>query len=321
MCVRNDKYKRIEDKIKSQLKECPVLIQKYFNSIWLSTEATTRYVYLTYLMHFNKYLVANNIDITSVKPMDIDSYITEVITRKDGKTNGFQIINARLSAIISFYDFLVENQIVITNPCSKKKKLKVEKKDTVVYMTPEEVKKIKEVIYKGIGRQKKYIDRDLAILELGCTTGLRVSAIVNIDINDIDFNNNTINVIEKGNKRRLIYFGDNTKKVLMNWIKTRNNIVKDDSVKPLFISKLKTRISKEAVNDMLKSATKAAGINKKITPHKMRSTFGMNLYEKTRDIYLTQDMMGHSNIKNTMIYVKATEKQKEDATAILDAIY
>ena len=71
----------------------------------------------------------------------------------------------------------------------------------------------------------------------------------------------------------------------------------------------------------MKSATREAGIDKNITPHKMRSTCGMNLYNKTGDIYLTQNVLGHSNIKNTMIYVKATEKQQRAAVNTLDSLY
>ena len=77
-------------------------------------------------------------------------------------------------------------------------------------------------------------------------------------------------------------------------------------------------MSAEAVGEMLKAAVKEAGINKKITPHKMRSTCGMNLYGKTGDIYLTQSVLGHENINNTKIYVKATEEQRKRAADILD---
>ena len=321
MCGRNEKDRKIEETIKIKLKGCPELINKYFNSIWRKSEATTKYVYLTYLIHFNNFLERNNIDITTVKPMDIDTYITEAVTGKNGKINGAQIINARLSAIIDFYDFLINNQIISINPCSRDKKLKIDKKETVTFLTPDEVKKIKNVISKGKNRQKKYIDRDLAIVELGCTTGLRVSAIINIDIDDIDFNNKTIQVIEKGGKKRTIYFGSNTEVALTKWIETRDTIISDKTIKPLFISKLQKRMSKEAVNDMLKAATKEAKIDKNITPHKMRSTCGMNLYGATGDIKLTQDVLGHSNISNTMIYVKATEEQKKNAAKTLDSLY
>ena len=188
-------------------------------------------------------------------------------------------------------------------------------------MTPDEVGRIKKAIRSGNNRQKKFIDRDIAIVELGCATGLRVSAIINIDIKDIDFNEKSIWVIEKGHKRKQIYFGKNTESALKNWIEKRNEIIGNSTEEALFITKLKTRMSREAVGDMLRSAAKEAGINKKITPHKMRSTCGMNLYGATGDIYLTQNVLGHSNIKNTMIYVKATEEQKKKAANTLDSLY
>lgn len=321
MCGRNEKDKKVEEKIEKMLNECPDLFKKYLQSIWLTTTANTRYIYLTYLIHFNNFITQNNMNITEVKPMDIDSYITEAINRKDGEKNGFQIINARLAAITNFYNFLVENGIISANPCEKKKKLKVENKEAVTYMTSEEVQKLKLAVLTGNNRQKKYIDRDLAIIELGCTTGLRISAIVNIDIDDIDFVNKTIDVIEKGNKSRKVYFGGKTETYLRQWINTRNKIIGNEEIKPLFINKLKERMSPRAVNDMLKSATTEAGIDKKITAHKMRSTCGMNLYEKTGDIYLTQNILGHSNIKNTMIYVKTTKEQKRDAANILNSLF
>ena len=321
MCGRNEKDLQLEEKINMLLKDAPNLICKFITSISLTKTANTRYVYTTYLKHFNSFLNCNNIQITEVKPMDIDEYIIYSTKGKNGKINGAQIINARLSAIISFYNFLVENQIIDKNPCSSKKKLNIDEKDTVTYMTPEEVMQIKNIIRSGKNRQKKYIDRDLAIIELGCTTGLRVSAIANIDMQDINFQERSIYVIEKGAKKRKIYFGKNTEEALIKWINTRNEILNNEEIQPLFISKLKTRITKDAISDMLKNAVKEAGINKKITPHKMRSTCGMNLYGATGDIKLTQDVLGHSNIRNTMIYVKATERQKKEAINILDSLY
>jgi integrase/recombinase XerD len=132
--------------------------------------------------------------------------------------------------------------------------------------------------------------------------------------------NNKISVIEKGNKKRDIFFGNNTKESLKTWMEDRKNII-GNNTGALFISKNKTRMSRNAVSDMLKNATKEAKINKHITLHKMGSTFGRNFYEQTKDIYLTQNMMGHSNIKNTMIYVKATEEQERKAANVFDSLY
>ena len=320
MSGRIEKDLQLEEKIKKYIVKSDYLIQRYISSIKKKKTASTRYVYATYLVSFEKYLKEHDINLKDVKSMDIDDYINYVSVDKNGKENGNQIINARLSAIISFYDFLIENQIVSINPCSNDKKLKVEKKETVTYLTPKEVKAVKRVIAKGDGRYKKYINRDLAIVEIGCSMGLRVSAIVNIDIDDVDLDNNQMLVIEKGNKKRTVFFGDKTKEALMMWMIDRQEIM-GNNTGALFITKNKTRMTRDAVSDMLKSAVAEAGIDKKITPHKMRSTCGMNLYGKTGDIYLTQSVLGHSNIKNTMIYVKATEEQKKKAANILDSLY
>ena len=321
MCGRQERDKVIELKTNEYIKDTHYLIQRYIKSIDKKQKTSyTRYIYATYLVAFYKYLQSENIELINVKPMDIDDYINYISIDKYGNENGCQIINARLSAIISFYNFLVENEVVNKNPCSNKKKLKVPEKTSVTYLTPNEVRKMIKFIKMGKGRYKKYINRDVAIIEIGCSIGLRVSAIVNIDIEDIDMNNNTIMVIEKGKRQREVYFGENTKQSLLTWIKERNEIM-GNCTGALFITKNKTRMSRDAVSDMLKSAAKEANINKPITPHKMRSTCAMNLYLKKKDIYLVQEQLGHKNIKNTMIYARATEDQLRDAVDTLDLIY
>lgn len=320
MTGRQERDEVMETKIANYISDANVLIKRYMKSIKRVKTTHTRYVYATYLVSFDNFLNTNNINLIDVRPMDIDEYIDFISYDKNGKENKPQIINGRLSAIISFYDFLVENKLVSENPCSRKKKIKVPDKQSVTYMTIDEVKKLKEVIKSGDGRYKKYIDRDLAIVELGCSVGLRVSAITNINIEDIDFANNSIKVVEKGNIKRIVFFGDNTKEYLLNWISKRNEIL-NNNTGALFISKNKTRISNECVNDMLSNACKIAGIKKKITAHKMRSTCAMNLYAAKGDIYLVQQQLGHKSINNTMIYAKATDSQKREAANILDSLY
>lgn len=319
MSGRQEKDKLMEIKINNYIKDADYLIKKYIGSIYKRT-TQTRFIYATYLVAFEKYMKNQNIQLINVKPMDIDDYIKYVSIDKNGKENGSQIINARLSAIISFYDFLIENKIVNDNPCSRKKKMAVPEKTSVTYMTPIEVKKLIKTIKCGKGRYKKYINRDVAIVEIGCSIGLRVSAIVNIDIEDIDMDNNKIEVIEKGKRKRAVFFGENTKESILNWINDRKEIM-GNSTGALFVSKNKTRMSRDAVSDMLKSAVKEAGIDKPITPHKMRSTCAMNLYQKKGDIYLVQQQLGHKSIANTMIYAKATQDQMIDAAVALDSIF
>lgn len=294
----------IEKKLSSQ----PKIYFNYMTSIKKKT-SSTRKAYLGYLIDFSNFINDLNIKLENVKPMDIDSYIDYLAN----KGNKEAIINAKLSAIISFYGFLVENDIISKNPCSAKKKLVIKPNEKVVYMTDDEINNVRNDIIKS---SYKYSNRNLCILKLGCSTGLRVSAIVNIDIEDINFIDKTIKVIEKGNKERIVNIGDNTIAIILKWINDRKSILGNETG-ALFISqKTHERISTDAVENMIKRYTK--GINKHITPHKMRSTCAMKLYDKTGDIYLTAQQLGHANIKNTMIYAKATDEKRRMAAEILD---
>lgn len=310
MSGRYEQDRKREQWIHEKLTEIPKIYADYMTSIDVIKTSSTRKAYLGYLIQFNDFLEVNNIPVFEVKPMHIDAYRSYML--KNG--NGASIINAKLSAIISFYDFLIDNKFVDNNPCSAKKKLKVEEKPSVIYMTDKEVKKLKG---NAAISKIKYCNRDLCIITLGCATGLRVSAIVNIDLEDIDFENQTITVIEKGNKKRSIYIGENTINSINKWMNDRNKILDGANEKALFISqRTKKRVGARAVERMIKRYSK--GIDKHITPHKMRSTCAMKLYDKTGDIYLTAQQLGHANIKNTMIYAKATEDKLRHAAEILD---
>ena len=296
----------IENKLNTQ----PEIYRNYMTSIKKKT-SSTRKAYLGYLMDFYEFIKNQDIKFEDVKPMHIDSYI-DYLTKKGNKE---AIINAKLSAIISFYTFLLKNDIVDKNPCSSEQKFTIKQKESVVYMTDEEIDNVKKDIMES---SYKFCNRNLCIVKLGCSTGLRVSAIVNIDIEDINFINKTIKVIEKGNKERTIEIEDNTIAFIRKWMPDRRVILDDNSdTGALFISqKTHERISTDAVQNMIKRYTK--GIDKHITPHKMRSTCAMKLYNKTGDIYLTAQQLGHSNIKNTMIYAKATDDKKRMAAKLLD---
>lgn len=269
--------------------------------------SSTRKAYLGYLIQYNDFMESQGIKLTKVKPMHIDRYIDKI-----SKGNGNAIVNAKLAAVADFYKFLKKNDFVESNPCNEIEKLKVDKSDTVIFMNEEEVNKVKE---KASSSNIKYSKRDLCIITLGCSTGLRVSAIRNIDIEDIDFDNKTISVIEKGNKKRNICIGDNTIHIIKTWMEDRKKIFGNNSG-ALFMSQKKNRMAVRTIEEMIHNAS--IGVNKHITPHKMRSTCAMKLYEKTNDIYLVAQQLGHANIANTMIYAKATEERQREAANLLD---
>lgn len=306
MSGRQEQEQQMERWIKDKLEKQPQIINDYMLSI-KRKRSSTRRAYLGYIIQYCGFMEMNGVKLTEVKPMHLDRFIDYI-----SEGNGTSIINTKLAAVSDFYEFLKKNDFISNNPCNNIEKLKQEKKDYVIYMTDDEVKEMKE---NAKARKIKYANRDLCIITLGCATGLRVSAIRNIDIEDIDFETNTIHVIEKGDKKREIYFGDNTAKIIKTWMKDRENIFGNNSG-ALFMSQKGNRIAVRTIEEMIHNAAK--GIDKHITPHKMRSTCAMKLYEKTSDIYLTAQQLGHSNISNTMIYAKATEERRREAALILD---
>ena len=146
---------------------------------------------------------------------------------------------------------------------------------------------------------------------LGITTGLRVSAISNIDIDDIDFKNNVLRTIEKGGYEREIFLSDKLVDIINNWIVDRKKILGKIECNALFISTQKKRIGITTIRSLLTKYT--YNISKHITPHKLRSTTAINLYDTTGDIFLVADVLGHHNIENTKRYTKVSNAKRKYA--------
>lgn len=304
MCGREEQDLQRENWIKEKLKEQPQILSDYMISANKMT-SSTRKAYLGYLIDFFNFMDDQGIKITEALPMHIDRYVNHI-----SETCGESLANAKLSAIMSFYKFLVKNKFIIESPCSAEQKYKIKPNETVIYMTDEEVNSLKHKNYR-----KKHTVRDNCIITLGVATGLRVSAIRNIDIEDIDFEKKTIHVIEKGPKERDILIGDNTMRSIKCWMIERERIF-GNNTGPLFMSQKKNRLSVRTIQEMIHDASE--GVDKHITPHKMRSTCAMKLYNNTGDIYITADQLGHSNLSNTKKYAKANENRLRQAVDILD---
>lgn len=317
--LEND-YK-IENKTKEMLIGMPSFAEDYYYSLSKKT-AKTKNAYINYVNAYFQYLKQNGFDIddinayTAIKVSDINKYMNFISFNTTGgeiKENGESIIRVRMAAVKSFYKFLYDNDSIPSNPCEKIELPKITKEIAVVAMTKEEVGKVKENISSNGGKTKT---QDLLIFTLGCRTGLRATALVEIDISDIDFDDNKIRVIEKGKKERDVYFTDDTKRLMQDWINERGAIPGCDA---LFVSNRKQRISQKTIGRIIKKYTSGC-IEKHITTHKMRSTYATNLYEITGDIYLTANGLGHKNIANTMRYTNVSEIQKKKAAAVLDRL-
>ena len=306
---------KIENKIKLKLNNSPDILSDYYYSLSDKTPKTKE-VYINYVFDF---LTWCNNNYAEIKKADVDRYMEAIRYRKDKNGNRVEnsasIRRSRLAAIISFYDFLIDNDIVDSNPATKVNKPKNKTDIEVVAMTTDEVLKVENNIRDR--KETPWTKRDMAIVVLGCTTGLRVTAISEINIEDIDFENNTLDVVEKGNKTRTVYYGEKTRNALLDWLAERDQMETDSDA--LFLSNRRKRIAQRTIADIIAKYT--ANLDKHITPHKMRSTCATNLYQETGDIYLTAEVLGHANISNTRKYARVSEQKRRRAADILDDLY
>lgn len=321
MSGRYEKEKKFENRIIEKLKVTPsVMTDYYYHLIGSGKSLATTYNYINYVVAFINFTYRDNVKddfYLSVKPVDINKYIASLRTKEvNGKIErtSDSIRTVQWSALNSFFQFLTP-EYIRENPVTNTNRPKMKDKPNVTYLTEDEISEL--LNHVEVQSNRRLRNRDLCWLKLGFSTGLRVSAIVQIDIDDIDFENNQIRVTEKGDYDEYVMFGDKMKEQLKLCIRDREKISDKISTNALFISQLGKRFSA----DMLaKQLTQYAGnvTTKKVTPHVMRHSCATNLYEKTGDIYLCSKQLHHKNVSTTERYAELSNMKKREATNILD---
>jgi site-specific recombinase XerD len=249
----------------------------------------------------------------------IDKYMTSLRRKTiNGETVeiGADIRAAKWSALSTFFKFLHQKNYIESNPMLLTERPRVNVERTVTYMTPEEI----ESVFRKIAEDARPMikNRDMCIMAMGLSTGLRVSAMVNINVEDVDFVNNTIRVVEKGRKIRDISFAENLRNFLLIWMKDREIHFNGEETGPLFISQKKGRMSVDSVEGLVKKYT--SHLNKHITPHKLRSSAAMNMHGAGVDILTIASILGHNQVTTTQRYTRAYDEDKKKATNILDSL-
>lgn len=321
MSGRLEKENNLKRKIENRLKNAPSVIEEYYYSLIGSGKSyDTAYRYINYVISFVKFTFkdSNHEEFyLNVKPLHINKYIASLrnktVKGKVERTSD-SIRAVHWSALNSFFQFLVP-EYIDSNPVENTIRPKMKDNPKVTYLTPEEITKILGNIEKNA--QKRFKNRDLCILKLGFSTGLRISAIVQIDINDIDMKQNHIKVTEKGDYDNYVMFGENLKAQIVAWLNDREEYFPNCDSGALFISQFNQRISDDMVAEMLKKYS--AGVtDKKVTPHVMRHSCATNLYEKTGDIYLCARQLHHKNVSTTQRYAELSKEKQKKAANILD---
>ena len=245
-----------------------------------------------------------------IKALDLEEYQEYLKVYQAGdktETNGERGLKRKISALRSFYAYYYRREMIETNPTVLIDVPKIHDKSIIRLDTDEVALLLDYIEHCGdqlTGQKRVYYEknkeRDLAIVTLLLGTGIRVSECVGLDIEDVDFKNNGIKVTRKGGNEMVVYFGPEVEKALKRYLEVRENIIPlEGHEHALFYSAQRRRIGVQAIENLVKKYSQQITTTKKITPHKLRSTYGTALYQETGDIYLVADVLGHKDVNTT----------------------
>ena len=323
---RLEKELQAEKKMQDKLKTLPKIFSEYYVYLRAAKKTyTTIGTYMNYVVHFANFIGNGKVNVDfhkNTKTSDIEGYIISLETKEiNGQLQriGSDIQCARWSGLNTFFEFCVKRGYLVENPVAKTTRPKNTEEHAVTYLTRTEIKRIMKAIDKNASDIMRI--RDKTIVSLALSTGMRVGAIVNLNVEDINFDEQLISVIEKGNKSRGISIGENAVQLLKDWLMVRNKEFASLNTNALFISRKNVRITSKAVGDMVKKYTEEAGINKHITPHKCRSSAATNLAASGVSIQAIAKQLGHSNISVTQRYVDVLSEEQAKTVKVLDNLF
>lgn len=244
-----------------------------------------------------------------VQKTDIEEFLDYMnLYQKDGKeiTNEERGKARKLSALRSFYNYFFQNEQIEKNTAALVPLPKRHEKE-IIRLEPNEVAILLDQVEDGSKLTKKELEyhkktkiRDVALLTLLLGTGIRVSECVGLDINDVDFDNCCIKIRRKGGYEAIVYFGEEVETALLDYKEQREHMIPAEGHEnALFLSLQNRRMAVRSVENLVKKYTSRVTPLKRITPHKLRSTYGTELYKETGDIYLVADVLGHKDVNTT----------------------
>ena len=336
------------DRVRELEKELPVACTDFFRSISQTTSPLTRLAYAYDFRLFFQYLTRENPFFADVEPRfftdkhlkmiqkrDIigyqeylmQYYVTDEASGESSVVRNHELgIMRKLCSLRSLFDYMYKNGIIDANITTLVELPKLHDKP-ILRLEPDEMQKMLDAVSSGDGltdRQQKYLNftrsRDIAMLLLFLGTGIRVSECVGLDVDDLDFDMNAFLVTRKGGDQSILYFPDQVADALRTYLTERAQIQPlEGHENALFLSMQKRRMTQRAVENMVKKyALVAAPLKKRISPHKLRSTFGTNLYQETGDIYLVADVLGHADVNTTRRhYAAMSDLNKRKASRLV----
>lgn len=309
-------------KMREVLSTLPPFCKQFFRGIENQTSPRTRLAYAYDVRLFFEFLhetnsICKRMEITDfplslldqVKREDIEEYMEYLsLYDRDGveTTNKERGKARKLASLRSFYHYYFRNELIQTNPPALVPMPKLHEKE-IIRLDPNEVAILLDQVEDGSKLTKSQLRfhektkvRDLALLTLLLGTGIRVSECVGLNLTDVDFDNMGIRIRRKGGYEDVVYFGEEVENALHDYLEERKHrIPLSGHEEALFLSMQNRRITVRAVENLVKKYASLVTGLKKITPHKLRSTYGTTLYQETGDIYLVADVLGHKDVNTT----------------------
>lgn len=325
-------------KLRAVLDTLPPFCKTFFRGIEEYTSTRTRLAYAYDIRLFFEFLHEQNSIcakmeirdfplslLDNLTRMDIEEYL-EYLTlyQKDGRdiTNDERGRARKLASLRSFYNYFYENEYIEKNPAALVPLPKRPEKE-IIRLEPNEVAILLDQVEDGTKLTKKELEyhkktkvRDVALLTLLLGTGIRVSECVGLDISDVNFDVGGIKIRRKGGYEAVVYFGEEVEDALLNYMKQREHIIPaEGNENALFLSLQNRRMAVRSVENLVKKYASRVTSLKKITPHKLRSTYGTSLYQSTNDIYLVADVLGHKDVNTTRKHYAAQEDARRRSAA------
>ena len=326
------------DLIRNVCNDLPDYVKRFVRGVQQTTSPRTRLGYVRDIKIFFEYICEVYTEHPCDTPKDvsldvlsfIDTFFIEDYLdylqkyEKNGRiyTNGKSALKRKLCALSVLFNYLYKHDMLQENIFDKVDRPKLPEK-AITRMDADETANFLDTVEYGTNltdRQLKFHEkskvRDLAIMTLMLSTGIRISECVGLDLNDIDPKNNGIKVHRKGGSEVMVYFGDEVAEALDAYLDERLEMEpQEGSTEAVFLSMQNRRINVRSVENLVKKYSRLVTTVKNITPHKLRSTYGTTLYQETGDIYLVADVLGHKDVNTTKKHYAAIEEDRRRSAA------
>ncbi len=249
------------------------------------------------LLEFYEFVNGN---IRGIDKEIVNNYLGQMYEKKYHKSS----ISRKLSSLRSFYSYLVKESIVSENYFKLIKNPKKER-SLPKYVKENDI----DEMFSIPDTRNPYGKRNLLIIRMLYATGIRVSELVNIKVKDINLDERTIRILGKGSKERIVVFGNNTKKCLIDYLNNGRYKLDISNQEYLFLNKDGKKISTRYIRKMLDDVIIKASIKVHVSPHMLRHTFATNLLNNGADLVSVKDLLGHSSLNTTSIYTHVTDEK------------